>query len=132
MMANPWEQHGAFSWCELMTTDTEAAKTFYTQLFGWEMHDQPMPDMMYTVLKSEGKEVGGGLMAIPKEAVGCPPAWGVYVTVDDVDAAAKTTIELGGQVVRPPTDIPSVGRFAIIQDPQGAIISIISYFPKSA
>lgn len=57
-MANPWEQHGTFSWCELMTTDTDAAQTFYAQLFGWEMQDQPMPGMMYTVLQSNGKEVG--------------------------------------------------------------------------
>lgn len=131
-MTSPWEQHGAFSWCELMTTNTDEAKTFYTQLFGWEMQDQPMPGMIYTVLKSEGKEVGGGLMPIPDEAAGCPSAWGIYVTVDDVDATAKTTTELGGTVMRPPTDIPNVGRFAIIQDPQGAVLSIISYFPKPA
>ncbi|KAI9135336.1 VOC family protein [Acaryochloris sp. CCMEE 5410] len=129
-MANPWEQHGTFSWCELMTTDTDAAQTFYAQLFGWEMQDQPMPGMMYTVLQSNGKEVGGGLMPIPDEAAGCPPTWGIYVTVDDVDATAKTTTELGGTVMRLPTDIPNVGRFAIIQDPQGAMLSIISYFPK--
>lgn len=125
-MSDPFKQHGAFSWCELMTTNVEAAKTFYTKLFGWDTEDMSMPGMTYTVVKAGGKEVGG-IMATPQEAQGMPPAWGTYVTVDDVDATAKTAGLLGAKLIVPPTDIPDVGRFCVIQDPQGATISAITY-----
>lgn len=129
-MADPFKQHGAFSWCELMTTDAEAAKAFYTKLFGWDSEDMPMPGMTYTVVKAGGNGIGG-IMAIPKEAQGKPPAWGPYVTVDDVDLTAKIAVQLGAKLCVPPQDIPGVGRFSVIQDPQGAALSIITY-KKSA
>ncbi len=125
-MDEQYKQHGAFSWCELMTTDVDAAKAFYTKLFGWNTEEMPMPGMTYTVVKAGGKEVGG-IMAIPKEAGGMPPMWHAYVTVDDVDATARTAEQLGGKILMPPTDIPDVGRFSVLQDPQGAMINIIKY-----
>ncbi|OGS92861.1 MAG: glyoxalase [Gallionellales bacterium GWA2_59_43] len=125
-MNEPFKQHGAFSWCELMTTDVEAAKAFYTKLFGWDTEDMSMPGMNYTVVKAGGSGIGG-IMAIPQEARGMPPAWGAYVTVDDVDATAKAAGQLGAKLLVPPTDIPDVGRFCVIQDPQGAAISAITY-----
>ncbi len=125
-MTSVFQQHGALSWCELMTTDTSAAKEFYAQLFGWEMTDRPMDGMIYTVFKAGAQEVGG-LMAMSTDMPVMPPSWGVYFTVDDVDTSAKLVEELGGQIKLPPMDIPDVGRFALIQDPQGAILSIISY-----
>jgi hypothetical protein len=65
---------------------------------------------------------------MPKDAPkGMPPVWGTYVTVDDVDQTAKTAEKLGGKILMPPTDIPTVGRFCVIQDPQGAVISAITY-----
>lgn len=109
-----------------MTTDAAAAKEFYAQLFGWEMDDRPMPGMTYTVVKVGNQEVGG-LMKMPPDMEGVPPHWGVYVTVDDVDAAVQQVEELGGQVCMPPMDIPDVGRMALIQDPQGARLSVITY-----
>jgi predicted enzyme related to lactoylglutathione lyase len=109
-----------------MTTDEEGAKTFYGKLFGWQFEAMPMNDMTYHVFRSDGDETGG-IMAIPPEAEGHPPTWGAYVTVDDVDVSIKLTEELGGKVHVPPMDIPGVGRFAMIQDPQGAYISIITY-----
>jgi uncharacterized protein len=126
MMTNVFQQQGAFSWCELMTTDTTAAKEFYSRLFGWEMIDRPVEGMTYTVLKAGEREVGG-LMAMMPDLPAMPSNWGVYVTVDDVDTSVKLVEELGGQVKVPPMDIPDVGRFAVIQDPQGATLSIISY-----
>jgi uncharacterized protein len=120
------KQHGAFSWSELMTTDAPAAKAFYSQLFGWAMEDQPIAGATYTVLKIGDQQVGG-LMAITPDMPAMPAAWGVYVTVDDVDASAQQATALGGRVCVPPTDIPDVGRFAIIQDPQGAMLSIMTY-----
>ena len=82
--------------------------------------------MVYTVLSAGGKE-GGGLMQIPATAEGCPPHWGIYVTVDDVDTTAEQAVSLGGRLLVAPQDIPKVGRFCVIQDPQGAVIAAITY-----
>ena len=120
------KQHGAFSWNELMTTDVTAAKSFYGELFGWAMHDEQTPDMVYTMVKAGDQDVGG-ITAIPSDAQGAPPAWGAYVTVDDVDKQTAKAEQLGGKIIVPPQDIPDVGRFAVISDPQGAILSMITY-----
>lgn len=122
-------QHGAFSWNELMTTDVDAAKAFYAKLFGWGIEDMPMPGMTYAVIKVGSKGIGG-IMPISKEAQGMPPMWGGYVTVDDVDLTAKKAAQLGAKLLVPPSDIPNVGRFCVIQDPQGAVISAITYQKK--
>ena len=119
-------KHGAFGWIELMTTDKNAARDFYTSLFGWETEEAPMEGMDYTVFKVGGDAVGG-IMKIPAEAQGMPPSWSVYVTVDDVDKTAVRVQELGGKLLRPPADIPGVGRFCVLQDPQGGIICAITY-----
>jgi len=125
-MKDPCQQHGASSGLELMTTEVEGAKKFYTQLFGWETEDMPTENMSYTITKI-GDEGVGGIMPLPPEAEGTPPHWGVYVTVEDVDATARKAEELGGKIHVPPTDIPNVGRFCVIQDPQGSVISAITY-----
>ena len=122
----PYKQHGAFSWCELITPDLAGAKAFYEQLFGWVLEDCPVEGMAYTMIKVGDREVGG-MMTTPPEAEGMPPAWGTYVTVDDVDRIAAEVVKLGGKVLVEPQDIPDVGRFCVILDPQGAFISAISY-----
>jgi predicted enzyme related to lactoylglutathione lyase len=122
-------KHGAFGWTELMTTDHEAAKTFYTSLFGWQTEEYPMEGMQYTVVKVDGEPVGG-IMSMSPEASGMPPTWSVYVTVEDVDATAAQVETLGGKIVRPPMDIPDVGRFCVLQDPQGGVICAITYVKK--
>jgi len=104
-MTDPFTQHGAFSWCELMTTDVAAARKFYGALFGWEMEDFPMPEMTYTVVKAGGNGIGG-IMKMPAQAGPMPPCWGTYVTVNDVDGIAKKAQTLGGKIIVPPTDIP--------------------------
>ena len=125
-MEEQFKKHGTFSWCELITTDVKAAKAFYTKLFGWGLEDMNMEGMTYTVV-SAGEKPIGGIMHTPPEAQEMTPAWGTYVTVDDVDATAKMAEELGGKVLMKPQDIPEVGRFCVIQDPQGAVISAITY-----
>ncbi len=91
-----------------------------------------MPDFTYTVVTASDAESGqGGIMPIPPNAQGMPPAWNSYVTVDDVDATAKQAEQLGGKIMCPPQDIPQVGRFAVIIDPQGAAIAIITYVKES-
>lgn len=117
---------GAFSWNELMTTDVDAAKVFYGDLFGWKMQKFDAGDMEYTMVTSGDQEIAG-MMAIPDEAAGMPPSWGAYITVADVDAMLPRVTKLGGTIAVPPHDIPDVGRFAVIQDPQGAMLSIITY-----
>jgi predicted enzyme related to lactoylglutathione lyase len=122
---------GAFSWCELMTTDPQKATTFYRELLGWTVETMDM-GMPYHVVKV-GEAAIGGIMGMPPGAVpGTPPAWMCYVTVADVDALVKRVEALGGKVHMPPTDIPTVGRFAVIQDPQGAVLNLITYAPRPA
>jgi uncharacterized protein len=123
---NPFQQQGAFSWCELMTSDPAAAKSFYAQIFGWEMKDGPIGGIDYTVISAGGEQIGG-MMKTPTESPNMPPSWGTYVTVDNVELTAKKVSALGGKVLMEPHDIPDVGKFALIQDPQGAILSVISY-----
>ncbi len=121
-------KHGMFSWFELMTTDVAGAKKFYKSLFGWKTAEMKMPGMKYTII-SVGKDQVAGMMLPPPapKAKKMPPQWGAYVTVDDVDATAKKAVKLGGKVLVPPQDIPGVGRFSVLQDPQGAMISVITY-----
>jgi predicted enzyme related to lactoylglutathione lyase len=123
-----YKTHGAFSWNELMTSDPEQAVAFYTALFGWSVQKMTMPGFDYHVVKAGDTSVGG-IMALPPEAAagGVPPNWGSYVTVTDVDAIARRAAELGGKLVHGPADIPNVGRFAVIVDPQGAAINVITY-----
>jgi len=128
-MTDVMKQHGAFSWNELMTTDVNSAKAFYGELFGWTLNDMQTNEMTYTMAKAGGAEVAG-MMAMPPEAGDMPPMWGAYVTVTDVEVSAKQAEALGGKVVMAPRDIPDVGRSCVICDPQGACLSLITYFKK--
>ena len=125
-MDDKLKEHGMFSWNELKTNDIEGAKKFYSAVFGWTIQDVPMPDMTYSLVQIDDREIGG-MMAMPPEAEGHPPHWGVYVSVDDVDAVAEAAVKAGGTLIVEPRDIPFIGRFCIIQDPQGAILSVIKY-----
>ncbi|HSV70733.1 MAG TPA: VOC family protein [Methylibium sp.] len=122
--------HGAFSWSELMTSDPAAAVAFYGKLLGWTVQTMEMPQGAYHVLKVGETSVGGIMGPIPG-APAMPPAWGCYVTVSDVDASAAQVPTLGGRVLAGPMDIPGVGRFCVIQDPQGALLNLITYAPRT-
>ncbi len=106
-----------FVWYELMTTDMDAAKTFYSKVVGWKTHDSGMPGMQYELFGIDGKDVGG-MMSMP--GPGMKPGWMAHIYTEDVDAGVKAVTERGGSILRPPTDIPNVGRFAVASDPQGA------------
>jgi predicted enzyme related to lactoylglutathione lyase len=112
---------GTFSWTDLATSDPDGAKRFYTELFGWEVDDQPIPgeDSVYTMLRKDGKDVA----ALFRAREGMPTFWGCYVTVEGADPTAARAKELGGTVVMEPFDVMEVGRMAVIQDPTGAIVS---------
>ena len=107
-----------------------AAKGFYTALLGWSITETPVGDALYHIISMGGREIGG-IMATHPHAAGAFPSWGAYVTVDDVDATAQKAQELGARTIVPLTDIPDVGRFYTFQDPQGAVLSVISYIKKS-
>jgi uncharacterized protein len=121
-----FKTHGAFSWSELMTTDPKAASEFYGSLFGWTVETMDMGSGPYHVAKI-GETSVGGIMGMPPGDAGRPPMWGCYVTVKNVDETVQAAVKLGGQALMPPTDIPGIGRFAVLQDPQGAMISVITY-----
>lgn len=120
---------GAFSWSELMTSDPAKAAEFYGGLFGWTIEPMDMPVGRYYVAKV-GDVAVGGLMACPEGGPAMPPAWGSYVTVADVDETVRRCVALGGQVLMPAMDVPTVGRMACLQDPQGAAINVITYVPR--
>ncbi|MCE9625849.1 MAG: VOC family protein [Deltaproteobacteria bacterium] len=121
-------QHGAFSWSELTTSDAAAAQKFYGTLFGWTFKKFPNPAVDYTIFSVGDRQIGGIFQATKDKPV--PTSWWGYVTVDNVDETAKNAQELGGKIMVPPQDIPDVGRFCIIQDPQGAAIATITYSMK--
>ncbi len=122
-------KHGTFVWNELITPNMEKATEFYSALFGWEPESFAIGEVDYTMFSANGRRVGG-IMRTPKEVEGKAPAWGSYILVDDVDAAAKKVEELGGKITFPPSDIPEIGRFCALSDPDGAEICIISYERK--
>jgi hypothetical protein len=120
------DSHGHFVWYELLTTDMAAAKAFYAKVVGWSAHDASTPGMAYTLL-SVGESVLGGVMILPEAArrTGAQPRWLGYVAVDDVEAAVVRLRQLGGAVHIPPADIPGIGRFAVVADPQSATLALI-------
>ncbi len=120
------KKHGSISWSELVTSDVDGAKKFYGELFGWTFEDMAMEQGTYSVFKANDDEVGG-MMPFPPDSPPMPPAWGLYITVDDVDAVTEKAVTMGAKVAMAPMDIPEVGRFAVLQDPQGAFISVITY-----
>jgi uncharacterized protein len=121
-----FKTHGAFSWSELMTSDPTAAAEFYGQLFGWIAKDMGEAMGGYRVI-NVGESGVGGITGFPPGSPPMPPHWGSYVTVDNLEATLAKCGSLGGKTLMPGMDIPNVGRMAVIQDPQGAVLSVIQY-----
>jgi predicted enzyme related to lactoylglutathione lyase len=115
-----------FVWHELMTTDTRSAGSFFSKVVGWKTEAWPN-NPSYTLFKAGG-QIMAGLMALPEDALAMhvPPNWLSYVGVSNVDDSARKAESLGGKVVKAPSDIPTVGRFAVIQDPQGATLALFT------
>jgi hypothetical protein len=114
-----------FVWYDLMTTDLESAESFYTRLLGWGTQPFEGGSMPYTMWTAGGEPIGG-LMDLPEQAraAGAPPNWMAYVMVENLGASSRRVVELGGRVEVPPTDIPGAGAFAVIADPQGAVLGL--------
>lgn len=111
-------------WNELATTNPEAARKFYTALFDWKPQEQDLGPMKYTTFLN-GDRPNGGMLEMTAEWTGTPPHWMPYIAVRDCDRTVAKAQELGGTVCVPPEDIPNIGRFAVLQDPQGAVFSVI-------
>lgn len=117
---------GTFSWTDLTTTDQDAAKAFYSRLFGWEATDNPVGDgVVYSMMKLEGKDVCA-ISPQPQQQrdAGVPPLWNSYVTVESADQALESARELGATVHAPAFDVMDAGRMGVIQDPQGAFFLV--------
>jgi len=112
---------GKFIWYDQMSNDLPGLEKFYSEVVGWSLAANTMNDQAYTLLTVR-KTMVGGLMPMPADAAksGAQPAWMGYISVDNVDACARKVTAAGGAIFRGPTDIPNVGRFAVVGDPHGA------------
>jgi predicted enzyme related to lactoylglutathione lyase len=120
------KNRGRFVWQELMTDDTAAASAFYTKLLGWSGKGSS-GDPAYTEFHAGAVGVGG-MMKVPDsaKAEGARPMWMPYISSDSVDDSVKQIEGLGGKAIRPASDIPHVGRFAVVSDPQGAVFAVFT------
>lgn len=124
-MAN---MHGDWIWYELMTTDADASAAFYEAILPWKIGNQPD----YREIEATEGGVGGMLQLTPEmQAGGARPAWVGYVLVDDVDKTVASVEQGGGRVYMPARDMPGIGRFAMVADPQGAPFYVMKPTPPA-
>jgi hypothetical protein len=127
-MREDLKKHGIFSLNELITTDLTSAKEFYGELFGWTFTEtKTIYGNPYLVIHKEGTMVGGIMLKDGNVPDDVTPCWDPYITVDNVEVSAERVERLGGEIILPPTDIPKVGRFCVIKDPQGISLNLITY-----
>lgn len=126
-------KHGDFCWTEIATNNLETCKSFYANVFGWEMKQSKEMGEAFVYQEFSATANGfpmGGMYELTAEMCGGneppPPHFINYISVDNVDESASKAFELGGKIVAPPMDIPNVGRFALIQDPTGANVAFIT------
>ncbi|HUS53874.1 MAG TPA: VOC family protein [Thermohalobaculum sp.] len=122
-------QHGTIHWSELITGDVTAAKTFFKNIAGWQINEMPMPNGTYNVCMAGEKPVAGIMSGDMMGQPDHPPTWMTYIAVDDVDAACAKTGKTGGKILKDPFDIPNIGRIAMINDPTGAVVGLITPAP---
>lgn len=120
---------GRFIWHELMTTDTDAAGAFYSRVMPWKTQPSGMPGYTLWVM---GKSRAGGLMALPEDPQGAGTHWLTYIGTPSVDSTLEGVQRLGGKVLKGATDIPNVGRYAVVSDPQGVPFAVYTPAPGSA
>ncbi|WP_076415384.1 VOC family protein [Shewanella sp. UCD-KL12] len=123
-MGSPFTTPGALSWHELTSNNCQAAMQFYGEIFGWTFKTMDMPQGPYYIIENQGAHIGG---IAPNPCPKLPSHWTGYITVSDVDDVAIKAKTMGGELLYGPEDIPKVGRFCWIKDPEGAIIAAISY-----
>ncbi len=116
-----------FIWYELITSNADAAQAFYGAVVGWTFGDSGQAGMDYRVLMAEDVAIGG-LMATPtgSASAGMKPSWYAYVAVPDVDAVVARFEGAGGTVWMPARTMDNVGRMAMVADPQGAALYVMT------
>jgi uncharacterized protein len=124
---------GDFIWYELMTTDAEGAKAFYDAVVGWDIGEGAAEYQGYRVINAAGGGFAGGVLPITDEMAqhGARPTWLGYLNVGDVDAKVAAIEAAGGKAWMGPTDIPSVGRIAMVTDPQAAPFYVMKPIPPA-
>lgn len=118
---------GLFIWYELNTNDKDAAIEFYTKVIGWGTQTSPMPGVpgdVYTMFAASDSAIAGVMQLDPRTMGDAPPHWVTYISVDDVDASLEKARGLGASVIVEAFDVPTVGRMALLNDPQGAVFAI--------
>ena len=123
--------HGHFVWNELLTRDVEAAKQFYASFIGWTFKPMPIENGTYWIAEKDEKPVAGIMQMPPDLPASVPPHWFEYLEVDDVDARLKLAAEHGGKSVRPPFDVPDVGRIGFVEDSTGAKLGLLTPVRKA-
>jgi len=118
-MPQPWT-HGSFYWNELMSRDAERDKKFYSETLGWTFEGMPMQDGTYWVAKVGDQPVAGLFPLSSPHYDGVPEVWMGYIAVDNVDERVKKAQALGATLLKPPFDVPGVGRIAVLREPGGA------------
>ncbi len=116
-------KEGSFVWYELITGDPAAAEDFYAKVVGWTIVDSSITGVRYSLARV-GERPVAGLMGFPPDVPNPKPAWLAYILVDDVDAMTERVKQAGGAIYRAPDDIPRVGRFSVVADPQGAVFML--------
>ena len=115
---------GTLCWNELATHDPDTAKAFYTRIFDWAEQTDDMGGIVYTSFMI-GDRLVGGMYKLPVEMGEVPPHWLPYFAVDDCDDMVQKAQTMGAKILKEPSDVAEVGKFAVIQDPQGAVFAII-------
>jgi len=111
---------GTFVWHENVSSDPQRAQDFYTGLFGWEIEHFKSGDYDYPMISSNG-QTHGGFPTVPE---GTPPHWAGNVRVESVDDTVEKVQSAGGRLVAGPMDVEEVGRYAVVADPQGAVLAV--------
>ena len=107
-----------FVWYELVTTDIDKAVDFYGKVVGWDFKDSGMPGIKYMLFGKDGKDVGGIMSWSQAGAPDMPPEWMGHIHTAKLDEELKSVVADGGTIVKPAMDIPGIGRFAVVLDPQ--------------
>lgn len=116
---------GTICWTELATPDAQMAKEFYSKLLNWDIREQDISGFAYNIIhSSSGEQVGGIYELSGQEFRDLPAHWLIYFLVSDLDVAAQKAEVLGGAVRVPPSDIPGIGRYCIVQDPTGGVVAL--------
>lgn len=119
--------HGQIVWSELATRDVEAAKAHFAAVAGWTFKEMPMAggDYTYTIASVDGRDVAGLMDVALVGNAGVPPHWLTYIAVDDLAAAVRNVEATGGSIVRPPFEVPTIGRIAVVREPSGAVCGLL-------